>query len=97
MPVAVRARSGIPIKGLKKTHARPIVRHEIVAPTMSENRNAAKEATEPISAPTRGKNASTVIIGEKRRYKPNIVRIIPSGRKNFAFSSFWSYCSKYWS
>lgn len=67
MPAAVRNRSGIPIRGLKKTQAIAIVRQERVKPTRMANMNAANDATDPKSEPTRGIHVNIAIIGENKR------------------------------
>ena len=92
MPPAVKHKSGIPIKGLKKTQATPIVRDDRVNPTIKENINAAKLATDASKTPTNGMNFRRAMIGEKRQKNPKIVNRIPTVRITLLENSRNSFC-----
>ena len=67
IPRPVTVRSVIPTHGLKKTHAMPSVKVEIVPPITSAKIKAATLTNEARSQPTRGIQARTEMIGAKRR------------------------------
>ena len=55
---STRKTRGTPINGLKKSQASAIVKIEMVVPTISAKRNAAKETTAERSQPRSGINLS---------------------------------------
>ena len=67
IPRPVTVRSVIPTQGLKKTHAMPSVKVEIVPPITNAKMKAATLTTEARSQPTSGIQARTAMIGAKRR------------------------------